>query len=114
MKRETYALIIKQAVLNIPKELITSEFLEDFSDLWYYNKRMNNQLKKISEYPNYKLADKENGTDRLKEPSLYAKEILSICRKHNIWVTFFKPITVRDHYATYLLNNKSLTKLINL
>ncbi len=113
MKKQTYTSIIKQAILNIPKELLTQEFLEDFADIWYYNKRMNNQLKKVSLYPNYKIADKAKGTDSLKEPRLYAKEIISICRKHNILVTFFKPITKRDNYANYSLNNKSLTELIN-
>lgn len=114
MKRETYSSIIRQAVLNIPKELVTMEFLEDFADIWYYNKRMNNGLKQVAMFPTYKRHDKEHGTDHLKKPRMYAKGIQEICKKRNIIVTFFKPIKIRSHYAKYSLNGKDLTYLINL
>ena len=113
MKRETYSSIIKQAVLNIPKELLTKEFLEDFADIWYYNKRMNNELKGIAMFPNYKKYDEEHGTNHLEKPRMYAREIQGICRRYNIIVTFFEPILIRSYYAKYSLNNKDLTKLIN-
>lgn len=114
MKKDTFINVIRQSVLNIPHDCINQEFLKLLADIRYYNTRMNNELKSVAQYPNYKEYDKAKGTDSLKKARSYAKQILEDCISSGVTVNFFKPITIRDYYAKYYFRGKDITTLINI
>jgi len=116
MKRQTFSNIarlshtkLKDIGIENPKE-----FWEALADIYYYNKRMNNELYSISLNPNWKRIDKELKQDSMKKPRMYANGIKQLCKENGIQVEFSSPEkNTSGVYAKYKIGSVDITNLIN-
>lgn len=117
MRRQTFSNIVRLSYIKFRNLNISgndTEFWEALGDIYYYNKRMNNELYSISLNPNWKRIDKDLNQNSMKKPRMYANGIKEICKKHNIQVVFFSPEGNRSGvYAQYKIGSIDITNLIN-
>ncbi len=55
-----------------------------------------------------------NNKNHFEQANSYADQIKEDCKKTGIKVIFNKENKIKNEYAKYYLNNKDLTKLINI
>ena len=117
MKRQTFSNIVRLSYVKFKNLNISGnniDFWEALGDIYYYNKRMNNDLYLSSLNPNWKRIDKDLNQNSMKKPRMYASGIKEICKKHNIQVEFSSLEGNRNGvYAQYKIGSIDITNLIN-
>ena len=103
-----------QSIKNIPSSCINQEFLELLADIRYYNRKLNNELDSLTPSVHFRNLDRMNNKNHFEQANSYADQIKEDCKKTGIKVIFNKENKIKNEYAKYYLNNKDLTKLINI